>query len=255
MIKIVSWNVNGIRAAEKKGLVKIIAAEKPDILCLQETKAHPSQLSDALTDPVGYSSYWSSAEKKGYSGVALFSREQPRSVDLLGDARFDSEGRVLIAEYPDFVLITAYFPNSRDGGARLAYKLEFCRTIQKKCDEIVASGKDIVINGDFNVAHRPIDLEHPEANENSAGYLPAERAWMDGFTEAGYRDTFRMFNLDPKNYTWWSYMNRAREKNVGWRIDYHCVNERFVSRVAGASIRPDIIGSDHCPVELTLKQG
>ena len=258
MTRVVSWNVNGIRAVEKKGFVDWVAAESPDILCLQETKAHPDQLSAELMAPCDrsggvYKSYWAHAQKAGYSGAAIYSRTEPLEVRRLGVREFDDEGRVLIADYPTFSLINAYFPNSQDLGARLPYKLAFCDAILEKCRELVASGRSIVLCGDYNIAHTAIDLARPKANEESPGYLPEERAWMDTFTASGFADTFRRFHPGMKDqYSWWSYRMKAREKNIGWRIDYHCVDEAFMQRVKSSIIRPDVQGSDHCPVEIVL---
>ena len=252
MKRILSWNVNGIRAVAKKGFPQWLSSEAPDVLCLQETKAHPEQLTADLLEPDGYHAYWASAEKKGYSGVGVYTKEKPREVATMGIDRFDSEGRVLQLDFDDFILITAYFPNSQDGGKRLDYKIDFCESIRKVCDELSASGKRIVLCGDYNVAHKPIDLARPRENEKNPGYLPEERAWMDRFVEAGYVDTFRMFNSEGGNYTWWSYFTKGRERNVGWRIDYHCVNPVARESVVGARILADVMGSDHCPVEVTL---
>ncbi len=255
MKRILSWNVNGIRAVAKKGFLEWLEHESPDILCVQETKAQPDQLDDGLREPPGYHAYWASAEKKGYSGVAVFTREQPRLVRSMGVPRFDAEGRVLLLEYPEFTLITAYFPNSQDGGKRLEYKLDFCDSMRSICDEIDSSRTPLVLCGDYNIAHRPIDLARPRENEQSPGYLPEERAWMDRFIDAGYRDTFRMFTDDGGHYTWWSYFTKGRERNVGWRIDYHCVNPAAAASVTGARILADVMGSDHCPVEITVDKG
>ncbi len=258
MIRILSWNVNGIRAIEKKGFTEWVAAESPDIICLQETKAKPEQLSDELINLKDgadrpYRSYWASAKKAGYSGVALYSREEPRDIQLLGIADFDDEGRVLIADYNAFSVISAYFPNSQEGGARLAYKLSFCQAIMETCLKLVSSGRNLVLCGDYNVAHKAIDLKNPKQNEGNPGYLPEERAWMDRFTSAGFTDTFRRRHPDEGgHYTWWSYRMRAREKNIGWRIDYQCVNEAFNDTVSASLIRNEITGSDHCPIELRL---
>ena len=255
MSRILSWNVNGIRAITKKGFVGWLHEESPDVLCLQETKAQPSQLTQELTEPDGYHVYWSSAERKGYSGVAVYTRQKPRDVAEMGLQRFDNEGRLLQLEFEDYVLITAYFPNSQDGGKRLDYKLDFCESIQGICDQIGRQGKRLVLCGDYNVAHKPVDLARPKENEKNPGYLPEERAWMDRFIGAGYADTFRMFTSEGGHYTWWSYFTKGRERNVGWRIDYHCVNPAAAPDVEGARILADVMGSDHCPVELTLKAG
>lgn len=251
----VSWNVNGIRAAEKKGLLDWLSRELPDVLCLQETKAHKGQVAAELAEPAFagtvYKSWWSSAKKAGYSGTAIYSRIEPDDVRILGASEFDDEGRVTIASFPEADIISAYFPNSQDAGARLGYKLEFNAAIREECDRIVASGRNVILCGDYNVAHKPIDLANPKSNEKNPGYLPEERAWMDSFIGAGYIDTFRAFCAEPKQYTWWSYRFHAREKNVGWRIDYACVNPGFMDRVATSTILSDVMGSDHCPVKIT----
>ena len=251
-ISIVSWNVNGIRAAQKKGLLDYMMSESADIVCLQETKAKPDQLTDELTAPDGYSSFFSSAEKAGYSGVAVYSRQKPLEVNRLDAPEFDAEGRALVLEYPEFVLINGYFPNSQSEGARLDYKLGFCDKVLEMCNSLVASGKNVVVCGDYNIAHKPIDLARPKQNEGNPGYLPEERAWMSKFLDAGYTDTFRMFNTEGENYTWWSYRTRGRERNVGWRLDYFCVNTGFSDKVRKSEIRSEVMGSDHCPVFLEI---
>jgi len=257
MKSIVSWNVNGIRAVEKKGFLDWLALESPDVLCLQETKAHRGQLTQELIEPVlstgNYRSWFSSAKKAGYSGTAIYSKTEPLDVRTMGYPEFDDEGRVIMAEYADAVVISAYFPNSQEAGARLGYKLDFCQAMLETCDKLVASGKNIILCGDYNIAHKPIDLANPKTNEGNPGYLPAERAWMDAFTAAGYVDTFRSFCAEPKQYSWWSYRFHAREKNIGWRIDYTCVNPTFMPRVTGSVILSDVHGSDHCPVKLTYE--
>ena len=254
MKKIYSWNVNGIRAAAKKGFASWITETGPDILAVQETKAQSVQLDEELLDINGYKSYWFSAEKKGYSGVALYSREEPIKVEPLGIDEFDSEGRTVIAQYPEFSLINCYFPNSQKEGARLDYKLDFCAAVLDKCNSLVADGKNIVLCGDYNIAHTAIDLKNPKTNEKNAGYLPEEREWMTKFLTAGYTDIFRKFHPDESgHYSWWSYRFKARERNIGWRIDYHCVNDSFFNNVLDAKIHKTVMGSDHCPVSLTLK--
>lgn len=252
---IVSWNVNGIRAAEKKGLLEYMMKEAADIVCLQETKAKPEQLSEELIAPDGYTSYFSSAVKGGYSGVAVYTKHEPLSVERFGIAEYDDEGRALVIEYPDFVLINGYFPNSQSEGARLDYKLGYCDAVLNLCESLVKGGKDVVVCGDYNIAHKPIDLARPKENEGNPGYLPEERAWMSTYLEAGYTDTFRMFNQEGGNYTWWSYRTRGRERNVGWRLDYFCVNEALSDRVESSEIRSGVMGSDHCPVVLKLADG
>jgi exodeoxyribonuclease-3 len=256
-MKIISWNVNGIRAAEKQGFVGWLVKEAPDVLCLNETKAEPGQLSAELLNPPvkgkPYTAFWASAKKKGYSGVAIYTREKPLDVRFLGREEFDNEGRVLIAEYPVFSLIAAYFPNSQDERKRLDYKLAFNDAMLKLCNSLVKKGRHFLLCGDYNVAHTPIDIARPKQNENHAGYLPEERAWMDKFIAAGHVDTFRHFHPEePNHYTWWSYWGTARERNVGWRLDYHCVDKNFMPSVKSSIIRPEVTGSDHCPVEIEI---
>jgi exodeoxyribonuclease-3 len=253
-MRIISWNVNGIRAVEKRGFLEWLEKESPDVLCLNETKAEPGQLSPKLVNPQGYRSVWASAKKRGYSGVAIYSKTEPQDVRFMEKAEFDDEGRTLVADFKDFTLIAAYFPNSQDAGARLGYKLAFCDAMLRLCNALVKKGRHILLCGDYNIAHTPIDLARPKANEGNAGYLPEERAWMDKFTQAGYVDTFRHFHPgETGHYTWWSYMGTARERNVGWRIDYHCVDSAFLPRVKSSIIRPEVEGSDHCPVEIVLE--
>jgi exodeoxyribonuclease III len=252
MKTILSWNVNGIRAIQKKGFAAWLAQQAPDILCVQETKAAPEQLDAELTAPPGYQALWAAAERKGYSGVAVYARAEPLAVETLGSREFDCEGRTLILHYPDFTVVNAYFPNSQEEGARLVYKIAFCEAVLDRCSELVAAGKDIVLCGDYNIAHKPIDLANPKANEHNAGFLPEERAWMDRFVGAGYVDTFRLFCAAPGQYTWWTYRFHAREKNIGWRIDYHCVSKRLRRRVRESTIMAEVMGSDHCPVRLVL---
>ncbi len=250
---IVSWNVNGIRASEKKGLFQWLQKEKPDILCIQETKAREEQLSGIFFEQEGYTSCFQSAEKKGYSGVAVYTKEKPLAVRNLGIKEFDSEGRTIILDFKKYTLINCYFPNSQTEGKRLSYKLDFCSKVYDLCNTLVEEGKNIVLCGDYNIAHKPIDLANPKSNENNPGYLPEERAWMDYFTENGFVDTFRQFNQEPENYTWWSYRVNARARNIGWRIDYHCVNESFADQVKKSEILKAVTGSDHCPILLEIE--
>lgn len=257
-MKIISWNVNGIRAVEKKGFADWLAECGADVVCIQETKASPSQLSDALLNPVYgdgvFYSNFSSAKKAGYSGTAIYSRTKPDSVEVLGDDRFDDEGRVTIAKFGKTAVISAYFPNSQDAGARLDYKLAFNEAILEKCNHLIAEGFNVVLGGDYNVAHTPIDLANPKTNEQNPGYLPEEREWFSHFLQAGYVDTFRKFCAEPKQYTWWSYRFHAREKNVGWRIDYWCVNKAFEDKVKSSVILSDVMGSDHCPIMIEIEE-
>jgi exodeoxyribonuclease-3 len=261
-----SWNVNGIRAVEKKGFVSWITKESADAVCIQETKARPEQLSKELLeirDKNGkpYFAYWACAKKPGYSGVAIYSKIEPDNIRPLGISEFDDEGRVLQADFREFTLISAYFPNSQDGGKRLDYKLRFCDAILKLCKKYRKEKRHFVLSGDYNIAHTPIDLARPKENEENAGYLPDERAWMDVFTGAGTGgsptatavDTFRHFHPgETGHYSWWSYRMGARERNVGWRIDYHSTDPEFIPKIKSSIIRPDVFGSDHCPVELNI---
>ena len=254
MNSIISWNVNGIRAVEKKGFLDWLNTENPDVLCVQETKAAKAQLSKELTEPDlpngKYFAYWASAKKAGYSGTAIFTKKEPLQIRTMGLKEFDDEGRILVADFDKVSIISAYFPNSQDGGARLDYKLDFCAAIIEFCDSIQEEGNNVILCGDYNIAHKPIDLANPKANEKNPGYLPEERAWMDEFTSSGYTDTFRHFCQEPAKYTWWSYRFRAREKNIGWRLDYHCVNDSFLPKIKESLILDGVMGSDHCPVKL-----
>lgn len=253
MTSLISWNVNGIRSVADKGFFPWLESCGADIVCLQETKAQPEQLGGDYFRPAGYESHWASADKKGYSGVAVYTRRVPRSVNVLGDERFDAEGRVLRLDFDDFTLFNCYFPNSQEAGARLDYKLAFCDTLKQAGDAEKAKGRTVVICGDFNIAHKPVDLEYPQANIGNPGYLPQERAWMDAFINDGYLDTFRKFNQSPRQYSWWSYRTRARERNIGWRIDYFCVDRTSDERIKAAAIHADITGSDHCPVSIMME--
>lgn len=252
MKSIISWNVNGIRAAEGKGLFDWLQKNQPDILCIQETKAQVEQLNETFHNQTGYHSYYMSAVKKGYSGTALYTKEKPLSVINMGVDEFDSEGRTLVAHYKDFTLLNCYFPNSQGEGVRLAFKTRYNEALHTLAESFVDEGRDVIICGDYNVAHKAIDLTHPKANEKNAGYLPEERAWMDHFTESGWVDSFRHFHKEPGQYTWWSYRMKARDRNVGWRLDYFCVNEQFVSQLHDSLIHQNISGSDHCPIELQV---
>lgn len=251
--RFISWNVNGIRAAEKKGFTDIVDTLAPDVLAVQETKAHPDQLSRALLDIPGYHSYWNSAQKKGYSGVAVYSKLQPRAViNGLGHKDFDNEGRVITLEYDAFYFINIYFPNSGAELKRLGFKLEFNALLHTFLINL-SQKKPVVICGDYNVAHKEIDIKNPQANVKNAGFTPEERAWMDRFLDSGFVDTFRIFNKEGGHYTWWSYRFNARARNIGWRIDYFCVDQNNSDRVVSAEILPEIQGSDHCPVSIDYR--
>ncbi len=253
-MRIYSWNVNGIRAVQKKGFVEWVMKEQPDILCLQETKAHLSQLNDELINIEGYHSYWNYPERKGYSGVALYTKVEPKKVDYgIGVDIFDKEGRIIVAEYEDFVLLNIYFPNGQMSDDRLQYKLDFYDGVLNYCNDRVKQGDNVIISGDYNTAHQEIDLKNPKSNEDRSGFLPIERAWMDKLIQNGYTDTFRYLYPDTVKYSWWSYRFKAREKDIGWRIDYHFVSNNMLDRIQDALILNDVMGSDHCPVVLELK--
>ena len=253
-IRAISWNVNGIRAAHKKGFVEWLGQTNPDIMCLQETKAHLDQLPAALKEIEGYHSFFSTPERKGYSGVGLYTKTEPEQVSFgLGVEEYDKEGRVLVADYGRFVLINIYFPNGQSSEERLDYKMEFYDHFLKFVEKIKASGKCIVLCGDLNTAHKPIDLARPKANEHTSGFLLKEREWMDEFISYGYQDTFREFDKEPGKYSYWDLQSRARERNVGWRIDYFFVDDAFSSQVTDAYILADVMGSDHCPVGVDIR--
>ena len=248
-----SWNVNGIRAVHKKGALGWFIKDKPDILCVQETKAQAEQVPDPIKNIDGYHAYFCSAEKKGYSGVAIYSKTKPNKVTQgFGIKRFDSEGRTLIAEYDDFVLFNIFFPNGKASKERLKYKLDFYDAFLEYVLKLKKAGKNIVICGDVNTAHKEIDLARPKANEKTSGFLPEERAWIDKLIGHGFIDTFRVFNDQPDQYTWWDMITRARERNVGWRIDYFYVSESLRKNLKKAGISQQIMGSDHCPIGIEL---
>ena len=253
MTKIYSWNVNGVRSAVKRGMLQWLSEESPDILCLQEIKCQVADLEETILSPFDYQSYWFPAEKKGYSGVAIYTKSKPLSVkEGLGVKEFDSEGRTLIADFGSFTLINCYFPNSRRDHSRLSYKLKFCDVIMKLCRSLSKEKKGFVLCGDINIAHKEIDLANPKTNTKTAGFLPEERAWMDQFLSKDFVDSFREFCKDPGQYTWWSNRPGVREKNIGWRLDCEYVNSVLRPRLKGAWIHPDVLGSDHCPVSIAL---
>lgn len=252
-MKIITWNVNGIRAVHRKGFMDWMTAEKPDILCLQETKAHPDQLEEQLRTPPGYHTFWSSAQKKGYSGVALFVKNPPLSVkEGLELPEFDVEGRTLLAEYPEFYLFNSYYPNGQHDLGRVPYKLRYSDAVLDQALKLQKK-KPVILAGDFNTAHQPIDLARPKANEGNTGFLPEERAWIDKLVASGFIDIFRVFETGPHHYSWWSYRAGARQKNIGWRIDYFFISPDLKDRVKKSYLQPQVMGSDHCPVVLELK--
>jgi exodeoxyribonuclease-3 len=253
-MKILSWNVNGIRSVGQKGFFDWLERESPDILCLQETKCRPDQLEPSYTAPLGYQTYWHSAKKPGYSGVAVYTKKTPRNVvEGAGAPWIDDEGRVLVVDYGDFTVVNAYFPNSQREHARLGFKLKFCAFMLELCEKLRAEGRSVILCGDYNIAHQEIDLRNPKANIDNAGFLPEERAWMSQFLSHGWVDTFRHFVAEGGHYSWWSYRPGVRDRNIGWRLDYHCVNAELISSVDRAFIMPEVFGSDHCPVGIVLK--
>lgn len=250
-----SWNVNGIRACIKKGFLDWLSENKPDIVCLQETKADGEVLDQILPQIPGYKAYYNSAEKKGYSGVATLCRKDPASAKRgFGIRKFDSEGRVLITDHKKFTLLNIYFPNGQKNDERLQYKLDFYDATLKFCNKLVKAGKKLVVCGDYNTAHTEIDIARPKENEKISGFLPIERAWLDTWVKAGFVDSFRLIHPDKKDeYSWWSYRSAARARNIGWRIDYHFVSQKLKSQVLDAGIDQKVMGSDHCPLWVEIK--
>lgn len=251
--KIISWNVNGIRAVHKKGFTDWVQKENPDILCLQETKAHIEQLPEELINIKGYKSYFSSGERKGYSGVCIYTKSEPISITRgFNIPKFDNEGRIIVAEYLDYTLINIYYPNGKSSPERLKYKMDFYDAFLEFAKDLKKKGKKLIICGDVNTAHKEIDLARPKENSKISGFLPEEREWIDKFLNNGFLDTFRMFNDKPEQYTWWDMVTRARERNVGWRIDYFFISDDLKGKIKNAFILPDVMGSDHCPVGIEI---
>ncbi len=253
-MNILSWNVNGIRAISQKGFLPWLETQSPNILCLQETKARPEQLTKDLQNPEGYYTYWNWPEiKKGYSGVAVYTKKEPFKVEKgFGSEQYDSEGRTLILHFENFILLNIYFPNGQKDDERLQYKLNFYDAFLDYCNKLVSDGKNLVMCGDYNTAHKEIDLARPKENEKRSGFLPIERQWLDKYTANKYIDTFRIFEKGEGHYTWWDYKTRARERNIGWRIDYFFVNNAFSDKVKSSFILKDVMGSDHCPIGIEL---
>lgn len=252
-LKFISWNVNGIRAAAKKGIFEFFNKQAPDFFSLQETKAHEEQLPFDVKIFNDYTSYFVSGERKGYSGVVTYAKEPAlKVIDKIGVPEFDREGRHVILEYPEFFLCNIYFPNGRSNDTRLQYKMAYYEAFLKFMIELKKTGKAIIICGDVNTAHKEIDLFHPKANQKFSGFLPEERAWLDKLFEHGFVDTFREFNQEPLQYTWWDVKSKARERNIGWRIDYFFIDKAHLKNVTSATIMPEVMGSDHCPISITL---
>lgn len=251
---IISWNVNGLRAIHKKGFLDWLKNTQPDILCLQETKSTPEQLPDELKNVPGYEVYFSSAERKGYSGVAIYTKIKPQQIRTgFGIEKFDSEGRILQTDFDNFTLFNIYFPNGKSKPERLKYKLDFYDSFLQYSAELRNQGRKIVVCGDVNTAHTEIDLSRPKQNAKTSGFLPEERAWIDKFLATGYVDSLRVFHPEPEIYTWWDYKTRGRERNVGWRIDYFFVDEKLKKNLKSVRTLTDIMGSDHCPIGIELE--
>lgn len=254
-MKIVSWNVNGIRAVYKKGLMDFVRKCNPDIFCLQETKAHPDQVEAEARQLGKKFAYWSSAQRKGYSGVATFLDQEPRSIHYgFGFPEYESEGRMVITEHEHFILYNIYFPNGGSGPERHNFKQKFLKDLNQHLKSELGQSKQIIVVGDYNVAHKEMDVHDPVRLSKESGFLPEERAWFSSFLELGFIDTFRHFHPEATNrYSWWSYRELARISNRGWRIDFICVSQGLLKNLKGADILDDIEGSDHCPVVLDLE--
>ncbi|MEM9831552.1 MAG: exodeoxyribonuclease III [Bacteroidota bacterium] len=254
-MKIISYNVNGIRAAIRKGFLEWLDEEAPDIICLQETKATPEQVPVSEIESLGYQTYWEVATvKKGYSGVAIFSKLEPRQVAIgMGVEKYDQEGRVIRADYGDFSVMSVYMPSGTMGDVRQDFKMQWLADFQSYINELKQEKANLIISGDYNICHKPIDIHDPVRNKNTTGFLPEEREWVSGFIDSGFIDTFRFFNQEPHNYSWWSYRAGARQKNLGWRIDYHMASAPMEDRLKNASILPQVHHSDHCPIVVEIE--
>jgi len=253
-MKIITYNVNGLRAAMRKGWIEWLQTVDADVVCLQEIKATPDQIPEIIyLEQLGYEMYWYPAQKKGYSGTAIFTRITPKHVEYgCGHELYDFEGRIIRADFDDVSVMSAYFPSGTTGDIRQEFKYRFLDDFQLYSDALLKDIPNLVVTGDFNICHRPIDIHNPKSNANSSGFLPAEREWMENFINSNYIDSFRHLNPDPHHYTWWSYRAGARAKNLGWRIDYQMVSKALESRIKFASILPLAMHSDHCPVVLEL---
>lgn len=253
MAKIITYNVNGIRSAISKGLVEWLKAADPDVICFQEIKADPSQVDLTPIENLGYKHYWYPAQKKGYSGVAIFTKIEPTHVEYgCGMDKYDFEGRVLRVDFGDISVMSVYHPSGSSGEARQAFKFEWLADFRQYIDKLKIERQKLIICGDYNICHQPIDIHNPKSNANSSGFLPEEREWIDDFMKSGFVDSFRHFNKEPHNYTWWSFRSGARGKNLGWRIDYNLVSSNLAPAMKRAMILPEAKHSDHCPAVLEI---
>lgn len=254
MPKIITYNVNGIRAAMSKGLINWMQEEKPDILCVQEIKANPDQVGVFEFEEMGYHHYWYPAQKKGYSGVAIFSKAKPDHVEFgCGIKEYDNEGRFIRADYSDISVVSVYHPSGSSGDERQDFKMKWLSDFHNYVNELRKTRKKLILCGDYNICHKAIDIHNPISNAKTSGFLPEEREWFDKFIDSGYTDTFRHFNKEPHQYSWWSYRAGARGKNLGWRIDYNIVTENLNSNLKSSEILSNVHHSDHCPVSLTIE--
>lgn len=255
MKRIISYNVNGIRAAIKKGFLEWLNAAQADVLCLQEIKAHPEQLDASSLKELNYHCYWYPAEKKGYSGVAIWTREKPENVVYgCGMEKYDREGRVLRADFKGFSVLSVYMPSGSSGDLRQAFKMQWLQDFQSYINELKKEIPNLIISGDYNICHQAIDIHNPLRNKNTSGFLPEERAWMTDFLDSGFIDSFRTLNPEPHHYSWWSYRANARAKNLGWRIDYHMLSESLKGQLHRATILSKAKHSDHCPVLVEINE-
>ncbi len=253
-LKIISYNVNGIRAALRKGLIDWLKTENPDVFLVQETKAQPEQIEIELFEALGYHCYAHSAEKKGYSGVAIFSKVKPDNVVMgCGIEKYDREGRVIRADFGGLSVMSAYFPSGSSGDERQAFKMDFLADFKVFTENLIKERPNLIISGDYNICHKAIDIHNPVSNKKSSGFLPEEREWVTQFIDLGFIDSFRKFDSEGGNYSWWTYRAGARGKNKGWRIDYHMVSKDLNERLSNASILPEAMHSDHCPILVELK--
>jgi exodeoxyribonuclease-3 len=249
MAKIISYNVNGIRSAISKGFMDWLKAANPDVICLQEIKAEPGQIDVTVFENAGYHHYWYPAQKKGYSGVAIFTKQKPTYVEYgCGMEKYDFEGRVLRVDFGEVSVMSVYHPSGSSGEDRQAFKMQWLADFQKYIDQLKKERPKLILCGDYNICHQPIDIHNPKSNANSSGFLPEEREWIDGFLKSGFIDSFRHYNKEPHNYSWWSFRANSRAKNLGWRIDYNLVSNNLESKMKRAAILPEAKHSDHCPV-------